>query len=179
MQDASGIALSEWPWHRSLRFGGQPTRLTPRSAAGGGSYNANMAEKFREGGIPQRSKIKFCAPDRSTLDERLQPAQCLVPLPGYVVEVGFDAVDRLWPELVEALAPCPHAADEPGAFEYPQMLRHRLAREVRPLREFGNRLRRIFAELQTNDRRGAFVPNCKDLGTFPPSLAFIRAGGLR
>jgi hypothetical protein len=60
-----------------------------------GSYNANMAEKFRCGGISQRGKIKFCAPCRSTLDERLQPAQCLIPLPVFFAVCAYAVFRRV------------------------------------------------------------------------------------
>src|SRR5882724_3974404 len=115
-----------------------------------------------------------CAtPERATargsaLDERLQPAQRLVPLQGYAIEIALDAVDRLRPELVVALAPDTHAFHDPGMLQHAKMLADRLPRELRTRRQAGDRLRRTFAEL-CNQRQSCLVAQCGKDGRMSPS----------
>src|SRR5437867_1225884 len=71
----------------------------------------------------------------SALDELLQPAQRLVPLPGDGPQRLPSLLQLVRPELPQALAPSPAAADEAGAGQDSQMFRDRLPGHRRTRRE--------------------------------------------
>src|SRR5258708_19979300 len=81
------------------------------------------------------------------LDERFEPRQRVVPLPGDVVEIFPRVRDRLRLEREQAFAPDAVAAHDARALEYAQMLCHRLPRQLGAVGQAGDRLRLAVAEL--------------------------------
>lgn len=136
-------AISWGPGSRSAGTTGEVSSLMPRLAKG------------RRAALRIALKLPI-ASSSSAFDERFQPAQCLVPLPGYVIQVALDAGDRFRLERVLALAPDPHAFHDAGVLQHAKMLADRLSREMRTLRQSSNRLRRPLTKL-CNQRQPCFV----------------------
>src|SRR5882724_8088770 len=63
-------------------------------------------------------------------DVQLQPRQRVVPLPGYLIEIIPNLLDRMRFELKQALAPDAHAAHNSHIRQDPQVLCHRLPRQI-------------------------------------------------
>lgn len=66
----------------------------------------------------------------SLFDERIQPSERLIPLPGNHFKISAGFPKALLLQLPHAFAPAPPAVHDTGSLEHAQVIRDRLARHA-------------------------------------------------